>query len=911
MPIETKELKLIASLDVESTPADLQPWDAQDKILKNTGIERDGGITNLYNVVEQNTRYEETLFTRNNKRVRLVRDDVNGVFRVVTNERDIGQVSQWAVSKRGTLSVDANDVMSTIDDTILVLRITASIATIEEVDSTTFETLRDISFSIPSNISDAFFVRQKSPTYSNTTSIVGVFASGNKLNHTILTNTGLQYTATSQSGFVNSSQVFAYYDNGWIVSANDKIDGRTFLFKSDGTQQGSYTEAVYLVANHNRALDTVTFVGWRDVVTLGTPTTHGNRFTPPASLLGSWTITPITNTSANANTVLMTMGGFSLSHGTATKKYLFDNNSALREWTVGHYAMPEIYGYLDNLCDIVFKTHTILGDSAYLSASFDVNGIGAPITEIGEISAFYYPQILKCTTGDYRVLYRRGDGTFAGICLTEHNSFDRLSEIAPGVVKINTISGLNIADANDNDLQMGGNAYNGFVIVGFDAVSPVQKAFVARYRGIFGGSVDTNYKSTASVTVGAVNLIVIPEYVQFSPNNETIDVYVGTLPASIEYYRSIRDGIAQSIKGNLQGTLYIDDQVIPPPIGVQYQEQTIKLIATTAIREPSYDGYQLLNEVQGMYDSFRLYGNLYLFNDDWIYVAQLTSNFIQRIDKIANALGLVLLAEAPTAIYFYSAFDNSIYTFDGGQSVVKAMRLNQRGSILQGVFNTYENTLTLGLNSSLIFIRDGIMSEVELPFVYPYKMFGTSVGVWLVKDNYALRYLYNPVTGSGVIIITLDLDGGTWGTVYADTYDGGTWGVPYGETIDSAVWGGGSSAVVPLTWKSKYNGFMDRLRQNVDRYMLRVYKQNKVQATIVVDYYSYDENSQYHESKNIVIGDTAHPYDDDGYCMIEYLPTNKNGIASSIQFACDLKIVFMDAFASVAIADQSVVMNRG
>lgn len=908
---DVKELNLIASVDVETTPADLQPWDAQGKILKNTGIERDGGITNLYNIVEQNTLYEETYFTRNNKRVRLIRDDINGVFRVVSNDRDIGQVPQWAVADRRLLGIDANDVMASADDTLLLLKITASLATVEEIDCTTLEFIRSTSFAIPSNISDAFFVRQKAPTYANTTSIVGIFASGTKLNHTILLNTGVQYTATSQAGFVNSSQVFSYYENGWIVSSNDKTDGRTFLFNSAGTQQGSYTEATYLVANFDRALDSISFVGWRDVVMLGTPGTYGNEFTPPASLLGSWTITPKTATLADENTVLMTMGGFSLTHGTTTKKYFYENNDSQREWTIGHYATPEIYGCLDNAADIIFKVHTILGDAAYISASFDVDGIGVPITEVGEMSAFYYPHIAKCTAGDYRIIYRRGDGSFAIIRLTQADSFSRLTEIAPGIVKINTISGLCLANANTNDLQMGGNAYNGFVVVGFDAVDPVQKAFVARYRGIYGGSVDTNYKSTGATTVGSVNLVVIPESVSFSPNNETIDVYVGTLPASIEYYRSIRDGFAQTIKGNLLGTLYIDDTIIPPPIGVSYRDQTIQLIATTAIREENYDGYQLLNEVVGMYDSFRLYGNLYLFDDDWIYLAQLTVNVIQGKEKITNALGLVLIAESPTVIYFYSAFDNSIYTFDGGQSVNKAIRLNRRTAILGGSYNTYENTLVLALTDSLIFIRDGIMSEVDLLFSYPYELFSTSSGVWIVKDNYAVKYLYNPVSGSGVIVVTLDLDGGTWGTSYADTYDGSTWGVPYADTIDSAVWGNSASSVVELVWQSKYNGYMDRVRQIVDRYMFRVYKEDKVETEITVDYYSYNETTQHHETATITIGDTLHPYDDDGYCMFEFLPSNKNAIASSIKLTIPLKILLLDAFAGVSMVGDSVPINRG
>ena len=73
---DVKPLIIKASIDLETTPADLQPWDGQEKILRNTGIERDGGITNLYTAIESNTLFEETLFTRNGRRVRDLPSDM-------------------------------------------------------------------------------------------------------------------------------------------------------------------------------------------------------------------------------------------------------------------------------------------------------------------------------------------------------------------------------------------------------------------------------------------------------------------------------------------------------------------------------------------------------------------------------------------------------------------------------------------------------------------------------------------------------------------------------------------------------------------------------------------------------------------------------------------------------------------
>lgn len=916
MPQDIIGLNLNASIDCETTERDLQPWSAQTKILHNTGIARDGGITNLYTAIESNTLYRETLFTRNGKRVRLLNDDINDRFRVFANEKEIGQVPRWAVEDRRILSVDANDVCATVDGTVLVLRLSQAIATIEEVTCKTFDLIRSRTFAIPSNVSDGMFVRNKAPTWANVTSIVGIFQSGTVLNHQIILDSGVVYSISGQSGFYNTSQVFAFYDNGWIVSANDELDARTFVLRSTGVQQGTFTEAAYLVANHNRTLNTVNFIGWRDVVRLGTPGTYANTFVPPAAPGGNWTITALTNGATSPVKVLMTMGGYAYCYGTSTKNLFYANNSTTRLWNIGHSTPPEIYGWLDNQAEIVFKAHTVLGEAAYISASFAADGIGVPITEVGEVNAYYYPQIVKCNGNDYRVMYRRGDGSFATVQLSKNPSKSRMQEIASGVVKINTISALCLADANDNDLQFSGNAYNGFVVVSFDTTAPLtQKAFVARYRGEYGGSVDTNYKDTGAVTVGLPTAIVVPEGVSYSPNNETIDVYVGS-PPSPEYYRSIRDTIAQSVKGSLQGTIYVDDTIIPPPQGAAYEEQTIQLTKTTAVREVDYDGYQLLNETVGRYDSFRLYGQLYLFDGDWIHLAQLSAGrALQRVDHVANGLGLRFLAESPTAIYFLSTFDNSIYTFDGGQSVSKFLKLNRRSEIRGGVYNTRENTLALFGDDFILWLRDGVLSESFLPFVWPYRAFSTSDGIWITRDDYAIKYVYNPIlsTGGGTIsIIALDLDGGVWGTVYADTYDGGTWGTVYNDTIDGETWGGGSTGLIdPVMWQSKFNGFSDRMRQNVDRYLFRVFKEDKAQSTLSIEYQSYREDGQVIETRDIIIGDATNPYDSLGYAFVEFIPANRNAIASAIKISCIDKIIIMGAFATITTAGESVAKNRG
>lgn len=903
------QLQLKLPQNTDFVQRDLQPWDAQIEILQNTGIERDGGITNLYSEIESNSAYAETYFGKNGTRIRLQYDSLNDNFRVITGDRDIGQVPAWAVSQRKVVASDANDVMTTLSGTLLLLRISTAVATIEEVTADTLTRINIRSFAIGANISDGMLVRNKAPTWASVNSIVGIYAVGNVLNYQIILDSGVAYTPTGQLGFTQSAQVFAYYENGWITGAQQETNPQVYLHRSNGTQEGTIYTATYTVANHNRSTGAVTFNSWRDPIAAGAPvTTYGYTFTPPAAPAGAWTVASLTDGAISSpNVKNMTFGGYALGYG-AAKLIAYYNQATPRTWTVGHSKLPEIYGWLDKSADIIFKVHTILGEAGYISASFNVDGIGAPITEIGELNAYYYPQIVKLNSGDYRVIYRRGNGSYALIDLSKSLTVRRLQEIAPGVVKINTISALSIADANDNDLQYSGNAYNGFVIVGFSGGVSTAKAYVARYRGDWGGSVDTGYKDVGSVP--DVNLVVIPEGISYSPNNETIDVYVGAPPASLTYYRSIRDGVAQSIKSSLQGTLYVDDQVIPAPIGAEYNEQSILLIGSTALRVAGYDGYVLGNEAVGLYQSFRLYGNLYFFDGDWIHLVALNNNIIQRVDHIANANGLVFIAESPTAIFFVSSFDNSLFSFDGGQTVNKVHRYNRAEPIWGGCYNTRENTLALFSDGSVFWIRDGLISQTHLPFAAPFECYSTSTGIWLVKDKYSVRYSYNPVALGSAPVVTLDLDGGMWGTAYTDLYDGGTWGTTYADTIDGGAYGGNPNEIEPLTWQSKFLGIDERTAQNIERVLFRFYKEDKAQTDVVIIYDYFTEDTQWSEFKTFTIGDLNNPWDSQGYAYIEFIPEQKRSIGASFSMSCADKIVFLDSYAEVTELSRNVAKNR-
>jgi hypothetical protein len=899
---ENITLNLKASIDTGVVERDLQKWDAQEKILKNTGIERDGGITNLYAEVESNSQYDETFYASNGHKVQLSKDVVNDNFRVLADGKDLGRCPLWGVKSRSLIPADASDVLATVDGTYLILRLLDDVASIEEVDAS-FERIRIRSFTVHAGTFTAALVRNESPTWANVTSIVIGYLSGTSYYYAVELDSTIEYLHPADLGL---GAISAWYKNGWIFNVRSFATNKSAViaFRSTGAADMALSGVsdAFLTADYTPSTGVISFKV--ACVQSGIAATW-YTFTPPSAPSGGWSSSSIVRLTTNS--IISTYGGIGVAYLSGIQKYTYINSFITKDADIYHTMPPEIYGIIDSGASVIIKEHTIGGQGSYLSMSFAHDAIGVPITEIGELSNIYSPQLLKKTGGDYVIIYQRGDGSFASVIISKDLTFTRMVEISSGVVKINTASAICLMDTTKGDLEFSGNAFNGFVIVAFNTVAPSTKAYIARHRGAYGGSVDTNYKNAGSV--GAVTSVEIVEGRLYTPANDAIDVYVGAPPNSLNYYRSIRGYTAQFIDNAKNGTIYVDDLVIPPPAGAIISDRTIQLIGTTAIREPEYDGYQLANETKGLFESFSLYGTLYLFDGQWIRSANLLVNVLQSLTRVARAQGLQFLAESPQAIYFLSDFDNSIFIFDGGQAVTKMDRYSRKEPILDAAYSVKENTLALFTSDTVMFVRDGgIVGQINLPFVAPFTAFATIDGLWISKGTYSIRYLYNPVMLSA-LPITVTIDGGIWGTAYADTIDGGVWGTAYPDTIDGGVWGDGSQ-IVPLVWQSKFNGYSERNTQFLERVMFRFYKEDSAPVDIVIDYMYFDEAGQHSESRTVTLGDVNHPYDALGYAFLEYIPTFKQSIGFSIQITCPTKIVYLDVIAKVGLHAESTINSR-
>jgi hypothetical protein len=905
-------LLLEKSIDTSAVERDLTTWDAQSLILKNTGICREGGVTNLAVDIGLDQDYEETFYCSNGSKAQLKRDIVNKCFQVYSDGRNIGKVPLWGVKSRKLLSANVADVQITITGTLLLLYFAQGLATIEEVNRDTFERLNIRSFNIPTGLADIKFVRYTQPTYATVLSIAAysfVYTPTPLVTAYILNQAGTVFSGTiNVSSLSNGVSINAFYSHGWLLEigiwTGYALTRNLWMINTlgIGSQIAPATAiTLALMQVYNPTTGIVVYKTW---ILVSLYTNYECIFTPPAIDGDPWTYSLVGLGQPQTAKKVVTYGGLGINL-TTPATYLFTALKNERTWVTNQTDVPEIYGNIfPELPDFALKLHTIAGNASYISFSFDRDGIGCPITEIGELNPYYCPHSLKIDTNTCLVTYQRGDNAFAMIEISD-DEYLRMQEIKAGIVKINCASGLNIADTVTGDLKMGGNAFNGFAVIGFSS----EGAWAARHRGEYGGSVDGGYKNNTATHAGIVTFIEIPESVQFSPNNELIDIFVGLPPSSLNYFGSIQSGLGQAFNPSLLGTIYVDDQTLPIPIQSEIVERSARLIKSTALRQPDYDGYQLGNEIPGLYDSFVLYSNVYFVDSEWIKGLVVSAgNALQSAAKIVPVRGLRFLTASPTEAYFISAFDNSLFSFNGGQSVGKQALFNRREPINDGIYSVVENTLALLADSAVIFIRDGIISESPLPWSSSPKPFATVDGIWLAKDGYAERFMFNAMSAvappSGDII-----DGGTWGVAYADTLDGGTWGNTY-DILDGGTWGNAGEQITALLWQSKFIGYSDRSLQMIDRFVIRVYKEDKAQATVTVTYEYFDEASQYLETRDYIIGDIANPWDSEGYASIEYVPLQKRSISASLRVESAEKIVLLAATATVTKAGTTVVVNR-
>jgi len=354
----------------------------------------------------------------------------------------------------------------------------------------------------------------------------------------------------------------------------------------------------------------------------------------------------------------------------------------------------------------------------------------------------------------------------------------------------------------------------------------------------------------------------IPSF-NFSNKDYLINTYWNN-----EYIFSTANDGSETIL-DLDTLIYVTNISLPVQIGGAYSLNVVNTTGETIFLDTStigYDGYDGENILLGNFVTFILFGQVYLFDGAWIYLAEFTNNILNTtLNKLAAAEGLQYIATTPTAAFFLSTFDNSLYTYSGGRNLEKFKRFTTQEIINQGTFSVKDNVLALDTNNTILFIRDSLISRI-------YKTDTQKIG--------ALRY-YD--TTSGLI---LGNNTANWRYSYYPT---------------------SSSSVVPLQLQTAYFGMNSNDRSILKSFVITIYNGERIQQNIEVTHTSFDQDAWYTQTETFVIKPTD--YSATGYARIRLQPKYQRGLGNSIRLSATNSVVISDLVCIYDIEQNAVIAS--
>lgn len=496
-----------------------------------------------------------------------------------------------------------------------------------------------------------------------------------------------------------------------------------------------------------------------------------------------------------------------------------------------------------------FRAGWTSGVQSYFSAAlldgYATDSLGVLITNIGEIDDFYQPQIKD----DNKLLYTYNNKFIIkklGTSITQ-----RVQQIDGTLYKINTLSPLNVIDTTSNVLELGSIDFNNRMLFSSVAAPSTSSTKVASViEGKYCNSIDTGEKLVTISSLSSSDIEVLGYRIPVV-STSVRDYSVSTYINSIYSFSTLNDA-SELIISSEADTIYAATTIIPVAQGSVYNNSTISSGGSTIFLKPDYDGYSIGNDIPGTYNTFTLFGQLYLYDQKNIYAADVdqVNGIFNTKTLLTSAPGLKYIASSPTAIYFLSTFDNSIYLFNGGRTLDKFKRMNQLTSINSGVFNTRDNTLVLDTDDTFIWVRDNIITQNnKLSTQTNLKYYDTVNGIIIGNDVSSWRY----------------------------TYEQGT-------------------SVVPLSIQLPYYGFNTDEKSILSEWTITIYSESKEKIVLDGIIYSITEN----DAKEQLVSWTINPVDyyNGGYARIRVQPQVQRSLGTSLKLSTDSKIVLVSVIAN-------------
>lgn len=869
------KLLLEQSINTDTPDYDIRPFDPEvgpAPHIRNNGIERNGGIKNVYQATYTKAQYESVIYTKAGRRVTF--QETTGEVKV--NGISIGTLGQtkgirhlleapglfddYVAADDGTTSIGLRmGTSSTAVETwdylsgVFTVRTAAPYVITIPVGSTTYLWMRFVRVENPADGLSFLYVMAQRQDYTidilrinGTTlfSITGLTAIGEFVAYTTVAS-GTTRVFVVQTDTPNT---WTWTSAGPTLTA---VAGYGYPYANSGT--AVWTLAVFRVPTTSnvigKTLDMKATTTFTDITLSGTPTSihyyrliYGGVFVSYATAGGDRTDI--------ARHSLLT--GFSMLNVNLRRCY-----------------MPEIVGALGRAGYFNAGVYSVNGVASYIgvfSTDGQNTGFGPMLSEVGSLDSTYLP-----VSGQWAITYRDPSGRFHSIIGDAANVNNRLQLIDDEIVLLNTTSQRNIIDAELLSLEVGPNSYNGSIIIDVPSASPgVPLVVGSQFHARYGGGVDTGEK-----TLTGVGTLTAARYYPYAMPGEPvggtpIDIYEN----SLYLYTTRPGGLATAPLFTVSeidkaDTVYIQDLRLPTPTGAVVTESGFSVQGKTYLRELAYAAYTLGNDIPKTGRLFFLYGDIYLFDGDTISrIARTSGGAIQSIDKIAPADGLTFLAVTPTEAWFLSAWDNSLWTFTGGRNVEKKIRLNAKDAITAGAYCGASNELVLYESAGKsLYIRDGIITE-------------TTLGV----------------TATGTTTLQPDING--------------VWVVPQGGAgnIAQLRYNATGATKIDLDFQTAYHGLEFWKKATFKEYVFTIYDPAKTAGTLTGTWYSFDElGPRTAEARTFTLS-----YDTNGLARISFIPAQGQAIAGSMRLQASTPMTVLDGYVFIEDNNPRIISeNRG
>lgn len=851
--------------------------DGNAKHLKNTGMERNGGITPIYE--------QETTFPTAGVSTMIAKDgtviQVDASNNVRLDDTVIGNVGPYTVNKRGSVP-QYIDAVWTLAGTLIGIKRNATVVTIDEYDPVTKTVIhtRTATFAgMPANPHKSMYIiRYVDMAYADMQEFMvnqggsgGAGGLSYRLRESDLSTTSTVIAGSDYQMYRFSAGKYIMYEQGvgnakvgdigafgagidgkWITI--DRFPGTSYsraivsfdVYKNAANMLTGFAYCGYTIAGAWSATLTYVGVALAAVTAVVSDPINGPGYSE-ATYTRSDTATNIWCYYAPQwDETVAALGVFNQETDTHTPINAYGK-------------LSDIFGNLNTYVQI--RLCFINGVPSYLSAApvSSVNDcIGIPLINVGEINPMYPIQIEDNNSTLCRILYKYNNIIY--FVELKQGVGHSIQKISDSVYEINCISAFNAIHTLNRKIRIGVNDFNGRMLIlgdGSGSAAPTQK-YAVKITSQLVNSIDTGDKLSTSnyayifttlsrfKTPGAD----IPSFVT-QEIDYGFDYYINDV-----YFRTAQSYFSPGIvKNELTDTLYVPDTRIPFAMGYQFQDRTMQTEIETIFTGVGVIGgadidfdylcYELGNDIPGLYQSFVLFGQTFLFDGKQIWFASFNGSLFagRGSSPVCPATGMQLIASSPTEIFFLSLFDDSIYSFDGGRSLKKVERMNDlRNSagviepVLNGVFSIRDNALLLQTAGTFIWVRDKIVSQNNK------------------KANQISIGLYDTVNGIAIANNTLE-----W--IYSFL------------TL-------AASTVVPLIWQSGYFGVTENKLGIFSAFVANIYNASKGAASVMFTLDGFDIDGEWHEDIpfNIKPGD----WTPNGFYRARIVPQHTVGLALSV-----------------------------